>query len=249
MVNTIEEAESVRTDPGGWVRVGRIGAGGFVLWAVGLQLGSGILDPLLTAFAFIYLGFARWLRRSGRRGIIAFISFASLTMAINIVFGSSEFAYPESVGSFVPQLFVTLALALSLLGGIGSLAGWDAGRTRPLVTGAAAVLALGLTMSLIASAAAPSDSALDDDFVIDARAFEWEPDVVVFDPGEFGGLWIENHDLAHHTLVVAELGLEVDLPSSKARRVDVIRPAPGEYDILCTVPGHESMTGTLVVTD
>ena len=102
MIETIETAETARTNRWTWLGLARIGAGGFVLWAIGLQLGSGSFDALVTVLGLVFLGFVRWLRRPERIRIRTFTAFASLTMAMNIVFGASEFSYPESAGSFAP---------------------------------------------------------------------------------------------------------------------------------------------------
>ena len=48
-----------------------------------------------------------------------------------------------------------------------------------------------------------------------------------------------------------DLGLKIDesLRSRSEAVVDLSKAGPGEYEITCTVPGHEKMTGTLVVTE
>jgi len=61
------------------------------------------------------------------------------------------------------------------------------------------------------------------------------------------GVWVENKDGIRHTLTIEELGVDLDIPALKARRVDFAAAAAGTYTYTCTVPGHENMTGTLVV--
>jgi uncharacterized cupredoxin-like copper-binding protein len=68
----------------------------------------------------------------------------------------------------------------------------------------------------------------------------------VIDTGD-SGLWIDNKDGIRHTFAIPELEIDVEIPALKANRVDIDAP-PGSYLIICTVPGHESMTGTLTIT-
>jgi uncharacterized cupredoxin-like copper-binding protein len=48
--------------------------------------------------------------------------------------------------------------------------------------------------------------------------------------------------------MVEELGIEAGLPPGTSRRVAIGDAAPGEYELICSVPGHEGMTGTRTVT-
>lgn len=59
-------------------------------------------------------------------------------------------------------------------------------------------------------------------------------------------LWIDNRDGVRHAFVVPELGIHLEVLALKARRVGVVAEL-GIYELVCTVPGHESMAGTLVV--
>ena len=129
------------------------------------------------------------------------------------------------------------ALAVTGVGGIPPLE--DAGNVmRPMT---AVVLSLRLPPTCDASAAARRvKELLESDPPYGAR--------VHFDASQHEGLWIANRDLAHHAFVVPELGIDIDLPASKARRADVGNVPPGEYQIICSLPGHENMTGTLVVS-
>ena len=94
---------------------------------------------------------------------------------------------------------------------------------------------------------APSDRPLADDVAVDAVGFAWEPDFISYPAATASGLWVDNRDFAHHTFAIPDLGIEVQLPASKSRRVELGDVAAGEYHIVCTIPGHEQMTGTLVV--
>ena len=60
------------------------------------------------------------------------------------------------------------------------------------------------------------------------------------------GVWVDNRDGIHHTFTIEGLDVDLEIPALKAKRVDFEAPA-GTYDVICTVPGHESMTATLSV--
>ncbi len=231
-----------------WLRLAKIGAAGFIVWAGVLQLASGFFDPIIIVLALIY-AVSLVVVDSGHRGrLVAFIVFAALTMVPNIVFGGPDFTHPESAGSFVPQLFVTLAISMAIAGGIGELRGWSLPAARITLNRVAILFAAGLSVSLVISATAPSDGRLPDDVVVNAAGFAWDPGVVTYDVSASHGLWIDNQDFAQHELAVPELGIDVQVPARKSRRIDVGDVQPGTYQIVCTIPGHEAMTATLEVT-
>jgi hypothetical protein len=231
-----------------WLRLARVGAGAFIVWAVGLQIAAGFFEPTITTLALLYAISLRFVAAARRGILIAFTVFASLTMVPNIVFGSPDFAHPESAGSFVPQLFVTLAIALAIVGGTGELRGWSSPIARSTFNRAVVVFAVGLGVSLVLSATAPSDGRLPDDVTVSAKGFAWAPGVVTYDASTSSGLWIDNRDLAQHELAVPDLGIDVPLPALKSRRIDLGDVQAGTYQIICTIPGHESMTATLEIT-
>lgn len=247
-MQTQTRAPSETTTNWTWLTLARIGAGAFIVWAVGLQLAAGFFDPIIIVLALIYAA-SLWLLDAQRRGrMIAFTVFAGLTMIPNLVFGGPDFAHPESAGSFVPQLFVTLAIAMAIAGGVGVLRGWPHPNARTTINRTAILFAAGLGVSLVLSATAPSDGPLPDDVAVNAAGFAWDPGVVTYDTSTAGGLWIDNQDFAQHELAVPELAIDVPVPALKSRRIDLGDVQPGTYQIICTIPGHESMTATLEVT-
>jgi plastocyanin len=59
-------------------------------------------------------------------------------------------------------------------------------------------------------------------------------------------LLIENRDLVRHTFTVEDAGISKELPERSTVRLSV-ELKPGSYRFHCEVPGHESMTGRLIV--
>jgi hypothetical protein len=248
IVQTQTRAPSETTTSWTWLLVAKIGAGAFIVWAVGLQLAAGFFDPIIILLALIY-AVSLWFLDAQRRGrMIGFTVFAGLTMIPNLVFGGTDFAHLESAGSFVPQLFVTLAIAMAIAGGVGVLRGWSHPSARTTIGRAAILFAAGLGISLVVSATAPSDGRLPDDVTVNAAGFAWDPGVVTYDTSTASGLWIDNRDFAQHELAVTELGIDIPVPSLKSRRIDLGDVEPGTYQIICTIPGHEAMKATLEVT-
>lgn len=68
------------------------------------------------------------------------------------------------------------------------------------------------------------------------------PETVVVEQGRT--LHRDNQDLFRHTFTVPETGLDVDLPASTAACA-LVHLAPGTYEVICDIPGHERMTSIL----
>ncbi len=60
------------------------------------------------------------------------------------------------------------------------------------------------------------------------------------------GIFIQNEDPFRHTFAIDALDIELELPASTDRRIDIVA-APGTYDFFCSVPGHDDMVGTLTI--
>ena len=91
-----------------------------------------------------------------------------------------------------------------------------------------------------------SDGAGSDDVTVVAEKLAFAPMDLAMDVAD-SGVWVDNRDGIRHTFTIPELGVDLEIPALKAKRVD-IDATPGTYQIICTVPGHETMTGTLTVT-
>ena len=106
-------------------------------------------------------------------------------------------------------------------------------------------MVVGAVASIVVSVNAETAVALDTDIQVVAEKVEFGPDQVRVDSG-VAGVWVDNKDGIRHTFTIDELGVDLEIPALKARRID-FAAAPGTYEFVCTVPGHEGMTGTLVV--
>lgn len=85
------------------------------------------------------------------------------------------------------------------------------------------------------------------DLEVTMRNTEFDPADVRADAG--GGVVITNDDLFWHTWTIDELDIDVRIPTGGTRRVELPLVEPGTYEIVCTIPGHESvgMTGELTL--
>ncbi len=230
-----------------WRTVAQTGAWAFVFWAVAIQLGSFFIDPFMTLVAALFAVGARSLRTGKRSRVIAFTVLAALVMAANLAF-SGDLLHPESAGSFAPALFGTLAIGLALVGGIGLLRGWAPDRAGQVRWAAVGVFVVGVAAAILITSMTTTEPARAGDAVLAVDGFAFAPEAVEVSLDE-GGLWIDNSEVSHHAFAVPELGIDVQLPAGKARRVDLRGAAPGTYDFVCSVPGHQSMTGQLILTD
>ncbi|MEA2058128.1 MAG: cupredoxin domain-containing protein [Actinomycetota bacterium] len=104
---------------------------------------------------------------------------------------------------------------------------------------------IGAAGSAVLSVSAETDVALPaDEQVIAEKVTFLPPDLQV--ASGTAGVWVDNKDGIRHTFTIDELGVNLDIPALKARRVE-FQAGPGTYTYRCTVPGHDGMTGTLVV--
>ena len=94
----------------------------------------------------------------------------------------------------------------------------------------------------------PSDSAPSASVSLDE--FSIGPSAIEIAAG--GVLEVSNTGSAPHDFVVADTDLATpELAGGESATLDLADLAPGAYEVLCSVPGHEAagMTGTLTVTD
>ena len=85
---------------------------------------------------------------------------------------------------------------------------------------------------------------------IELTEFALSPASVTVPAG--GSLEVVNAGTAAHNLSIVDSGIvTTDLAAGDTETLDLSSLAPGEYEILCEIPGHadSGMTGTLTVTE
>lgn len=86
---------------------------------------------------------------------------------------------------------------------------------------------------------------------VEATEFRFDPDRVVVSTGEAVNLTLVNRGALLHDLTVPDLGLRLVAGPGETVTAGLAAQQPGEYRLLCTVPGHAEagMVGWLVVED
>lgn len=114
---------------------------------------------------------------------------------------------------------------------------------RGLAIASLALLTLAVVGSLAARLGVATDVAEPGDVEVIAQQVAFPASISV--PAG-GAVVVDNRDPVRHTFAIAGTDLDVLVEAGVQRRIP-IDLAPGSYTILCTVPGHESMTGMLEV--
>lgn len=201
-----------------------------------------VIPPLAIGAVLTAIGIAIWQVR--RRTGLAILGLSSvLLLAGSAPFAVDRLGHPESGVDWAHSV---IAMAGRLLVIALVVVAWRArSDTSARLVGAIALGLLGVmaTVALVATAATSGDErqAGDVELVIDATAF---PDRIVVDSGDV--LYADNTHIFRHTFTVEGTDIDVELPALQAVRIPIDLPA-GTYDVVCDVPGHDSMTTVLVV--
>lgn len=234
-----------RPSTAGWARLARGAALTMVVWSLALQATVRALIPPVAMIGVVFFILAAFLAAKRRRLGLALAVFTALAYAGNLPTIVAELGSPESAPTFILTLLSSVGAAAALLGGLGMYLRWSSRSVGVLTLGAAGVLAVGSIVSLSVAATTESEPARAHDVAVAATRLGWEPgEITIAAAG--GGVWVDNRDPLPHTLTVEELGLDLHIPAFTTRRADVEGP-PGTYRVICTIPGHESMTATLEI--
>jgi len=229
----------------GWRRLARIVAIAWVIWAVVLTIAIGGLEPFVLIFAAVPLiawGLTVW--KPGRATYTIFGAVGLLVVVFNIPFLAEDLAHPESAFGFNTSASPLLTSLLMILVGVAAWRSFSERLAFRSFTVAAGVFVIGLGVSIVAALGLEDDVSESGDVSLVAKEAEWETDTLSLSSP--GGVFVENNDPVRHTFTVDTLGIEVELPANTARRVEIDAPA-GTYEFICSVPGHESMKGTITI--
>ncbi len=229
-----------------WLGLARIGAVAMVVFALVLQITARTVIPPVLVIGVAFLAFVPFLRGERRKAGLGAAVFAALAYLANLPIIMDDLANPESAPAFILQLLSTVAVALVITGGLGAFLRRSTRAIRPLLSVALGVFLAGAVGSVATAANTDSVAALPGDVHVTAQQIMWSPEDIVINSSATG-IWIDNKDGVRHTFVIPELGIDVEVPGLKSSRVD-IEAAPGTYEIICDVPGHQNMTATLRVT-
>lgn len=248
MTETIERSDSIEAPQAGtssWVRLARWAGFAIGLWAVVLQLMAGEFIPPVAIIGVVFVVLAVFL--SGDRRRLAAVSAVVALVALvgNLPLTLDELSNPDSTPAFVLTLLVTTSALVVMVAGLGAFFRWSPSKVQVVAVSGAVIFGAGIVLSLVSSAGVPSEAALATDTQVVARGVEFSQEKIVVSAGGVG-VWVDNQDGIRHSFSVTELGVDLNVPALKAQRVE-FDADPGEYVVFCNVPGHETMTATLIV--
>lgn len=245
MLDTQTEPQPTHVDgTEGWIRLARAGAIAMAVWMVLLTIMARSAIPPVIVIGLIAAVFASVLRGGRRKTALGGAVFALMALFGNLPGVIDELSNPESTPAFILTTLVTVGGILMTVGGIGVFFGWDGAPVRMLGIGAAGLTVTLAAFSFVAGALTESADQASADVPVTLEQIAFQPSTVSV--AETGTLWIDNRDGIRHTFTVEALGLDLEVPALKARQL-AVTGAPGTYDVICAVPGHESMTATLVI--
>lgn len=207
-------------------------------------------DPeALVIAAGLVIGAALLWFRQGLLGRLAL-----LALFADIVFWMLPAAW-SNVRHRDDLIDVAIPIALTAIPALGLVAVIALWRNReattralPAAAGALVVIAALIGVSRI-PAVGESQEAQPGDLLVDATDASFEPDELTVDAGRVGVV-VDNTDLFWHTFTIDELEVDIRLPGGASRRTE-FDAAPGTYELVCAIPGHEAlgMEGTLTVEE
>jgi plastocyanin len=207
-----------------------------------MALATALIPPLIigAVLTAIGLGLARWRPRIGASVLGA----TSVLMLVgSLPFAVEHLAHPSSGVDFVHSVVGIFGRVAAIVMAVMVLRrATDASARR---AGAIVVVLLGLTLlvATVASLASTGEQAQAGDVVtqIDDHAFDERIEVASGDT-----LFVDNLEPFRHTFTVEDTTIDVVTPAAQGVRIPVDLE-PGSYSVVCAVPGHEAMGGTLVV--
>lgn len=203
----------------------------------------GAVIPPLLVFAVLTAVVVVAARRWPRSGLIGLGLIALAANGGGLEFLAADLSSPADPIAFLWAVLSGGGRLVALVGVALALLRRD-DAARRLAVASLGILVVAAAASTIARVStSSSDGQEDGDVAVAVTGFTY-PDEVTVATG--GALYVDNRDPVRHTFAIEGTDLDVRVEPGVGRRVVIDLPA-GTYDFLCTVPGHEFMTGTLEV--
>jgi plastocyanin len=206
-----------------------------------MALAQAVIPPLAIGVVLTAIGIALH-RRFPRSAVIVLGSTSVLLLAGGLQFAVGHLAHPASGIDFVHAVVGIFGRVVAIGVSVAALRRTPASGARRVGAASVVGLAASLLVAGIATAAATGEEAEPGDVV--TAITEHDFDDVETSSGDT--LFVDNQTPFRHTYTVEGTSLDVDLPAGQGARAVVDLP-PGSYDVICAVPGHEAMSGTLAV--
>jgi plastocyanin len=204
---------------------------------------SGAIIPPLAAGAVLTVVGLLLLRRFPRSGVVLLGLTNLLLVTSSAPFAIPSLAHPDSPIGFVHATIHMVGRPIAVVVAVAALRHWAPSGARRVGVGAAALLAATVIFGTVSAALTSDNAAQAGDVRVEVRNAAF-PETVRVASG--GTLFVDNADQLRHTFSVEGTDISLQLPERSSARVDVDL-TPGTYRMKCEVPGHESMTGALVV--
>jgi plastocyanin len=201
-----------------------------------------VIPPIAAGIVVTVVGLA--LVRTRPRTAIVLLGLASaVVLAGGLGFAIPHFGHPESGVDWAHAVIGSAGRVLAITAAVAAWRGASERAARR--TGVMALGGLGLigVVALVATAVTSGESAEPGDVAVVVERVQF-PDDLTVDAGAV--LHIDNRDLVRHTFTVEGTDIDVDLPARQGARV-LVDVGPGTYELVCEIPGHDAMTGTVTV--
>ena len=217
-----------------------------LMTAIAVLAVNGAFILPVAAFAVAFVVGLVLLVRPGAAGPTTIGVVSVLFVIANIPYALDDLAHPDSFATFFPA---AVGVTAGIAGGVGLLGfrrRWSVRAAARTGLVASVVLLLSLGVGLYATLTVEDDSAQEGDVALATDGTDWVPEAITASAAGEVAVFIQNRDPFRHTFTIDALDVDVELPAGTDRRA-TFRADAGEYEIRCTVPGHEDMTGTLTV--
>ncbi len=170
------------------------------------------------------------------------------------------FLYPNSLFDFGLGLPIIVSLILAVVGSIvvivqqrrgAARATSTVGERRVLLATTVVVAVLVVMSGVLHIAGRSTLSAGEKADAIEVRMknVEFEPTTLRIAAGRQAKIVVRNSDLPVHTFTIKDLDIDETVLAGAEKLISLTSLSAVEYEYTCEVPGHESMKGTLIVTE
>jgi plastocyanin len=201
-----------------------------------------IIPPLAVGIVLTGVGLTV-LRARPRTGAVV-LGVTSLVMLIgSLPFAVDHFAHPDSGIDWFHAVVGVFGRAGVIIAAVGTWrsASEQAGRRMAVAT--LGLTALVVVVAVVATVTTSGDDRQDSDVVVAITTTAF-PDQLTVQTGDV--LYVDNQHMFRHTFTVEDTDVDVALPAMQGVRIP-IDLVPGTYQLVCDVPGHDAMTGQLIV--
>jgi plastocyanin len=201
-----------------------------------------VIPPLAVGAVLTAVGIVV-VRRAPRAGVVV-LGITNLVLLVgNAPFAIDHLTHPASALDFTHAVVGSLGRVLAVAATVGAWRGASSEGARRLGVAAVGLAAATILVAAVAMLTTSGDDPETDDVpvAVEEAAF---PARIAATTGDT--LFVDNRDLFRHTFTVEGTDLDVELPATQGVRIP-LELAPGSYEVVCAVPGHEFMQAALEV--